>query len=216
MLKIVVPKGELFSPTCDYLDRCGLDIATLAEDSRRLRLRTEAGDLEYIIARPSDIPTFVEYGAADVGFVGKDVLMECGNRVVELLDLGYGKCRFVLAAPNADRSISDDTYKRLGEIRVATKYPLVTERYFKKRGLQVEIITLRGSVELAPLTGLAEWIFDLSATGRTLKENDLAVLEEGEESTARLIANYVSLRLKAQEIEDLRDKLGAQAQTGGG
>lgn len=207
MLKVVLPKGELFRPSRDYLAAHDFEASVLDDESRRLRLYSEVDDVQYILARPSDIPTYVEYGAADLGIVGKDVLMESAKRVVELVDLGYGRCQFVLAAPAKSRVRVDQSYKELGEIRVATKYPRVTQDYFNERGLQVEIITLRGSVELAPLTGLAEWIFDLSATGRTLEENGLAVIEEAETCTARLIANYVSFRLNATEIDGFAKRL---------
>jgi ATP phosphoribosyltransferase len=157
--------------------------------------------------RPSDVPTYVEAGAVDLGITGKDVLMEQHERVVyELLDLGYGGCRMVVATRAGNR-VADDLERRLGAIRIATKYPRVAARYFEQSGRQAEVIEVKGSVELAPLVGLADGIVDLVATGRTLKENGLEIREEIATSTARLVANRVSHKLRAPEVDDLVERL---------
>ena len=153
--------------------------------------------------RPSDIPSYVEHGAADVGITGRDVLAEQSDRdVYELLDLGFGACRMVVAAPAGGDPLGE-SLRRLGRVRIATKYPRVAATHFAATGRQAEIVEVKGSVEIAPLTGLADGIVDLVATGRTLAENRLVEREPIFESTARLIANPVAHRLKAAEIDDL-------------
>ncbi len=163
--------------------------------------------LTVVTIRPSDVPTYVEAGAADLGITGKDVLLEQRDRVVyEILDLGYGACRMVLAAREHDGSL-DESERRLGAMRIATKYPRIAERYFDETGRQAEIVDVKGSVELAPLVGLADGIVDLVATGRTLAENGLEVREEIVSCTARLVANRVSHKLRAPEVDDLVERL---------
>ena len=157
--------------------------------------------------RPSDVPTYVEAGAADVGITGKDVLLEQADRVVyELLDLGFGRCRMVLAGRRGDTRLGESE-RRLGMMRIATKYPRIAERHFEGTGRQVEVIEVKGSVELAPLIGLGDGIVDLVATGRTLEENDLEVREEIVECTARFVANRVAHKLRAAEVDELTAKL---------
>ena len=157
--------------------------------------------------RPSDVPTYVEHGSADLGITGKDVLLEHSDRVVyEILDLDYGACRMVLAAREGDQSLGESE-RRQGAMRIATKYPRIAERHFEQTGRQAEVIEVKGSVELAPLVGLADGIVDLVATGRTLKENGLEVREEIASSSARLVANRVSHKLRAEEIDDLVERL---------
>ncbi len=157
--------------------------------------------------RPSDVPTYVEAGAADVGITGKDVLLEQSDRLAyELLDLGYGECRMVLAGRRGDRSL-DEEERRLGAMRIATKYPRVAERHFESTGRQAEVIEVKGSVELAPLVGLADGIVDLVASGRTLAENDLEVREEIAVCTARFVANRVAHKLRAREVDELTARL---------
>ena len=198
-LKIAVPRGALFQGTLDLLDRLGLDTAEVRSNDRRL-LFPEAG---IVTMRPSDVPTYVEHGAADIGVTGKDVLLEQSEReVYELLDLGFGECRMVVAAPEGAEDLGE-SLRRLGRVRIATKYPRIAARHFADSGRQAEIVAVKGSVELAPLTGLVEGIVDLTASGRTLAENHLRVVEEIEGSTARLIANPVAHKLKAAEIDDL-------------
>lgn len=200
-LKLAVPRGALFEGTLELLDRIGVDTAEARSDSRALVFETQEMDL--VTMRPSDVPTYVEAGAADVGITGKDVLTEQQDRVVyELLDLRYGECRMVLAAPRGDRRLDEDE-RRLGAMRIATKYPRTAERYFAETGRQPELIEVKGSVELAPIAGLADGIVDLVDTGRTLAENNLEVREEIAQCTARLVANRVAHKLRAEEIDGL-------------
>ena len=202
-LTIAVPRGALFAGTLDLLDRLGVDTAEARVNDRRL-LFEDAG---LITMRPSDVPTYVEAGAADLGITGKDVLMEQSERdVYELLDLGYGRCRMVLATV-AGEDPAAEALRRLGVVRIATKYPRVAAKFFEETGRQVEIVEVKGSVELAPLTGLREGIVDLTATGTTLEQNGLVVREEIAVSTARLIANPVAHKLKAQAIDDVLERI---------
>lgn len=206
-LKVVLSKGAVFDDTINILEKAGFEVAPLREETRKLEILSERDGIEYILSRPFDTPTFVEQGAADLGVVGKDVLMEMGKKVFELLDLGYGRCRFVRAALAGTESERAESYRYLGQIRVATKYVRVTEDYFSTRGIRAEIIKLHGSVELAPLTGLADEIIDLASTGRTLKENDLVVIDEVATSSARLIANQVSYRSGYERALDFANRL---------
>ncbi len=204
-LKLAVPRGALLGETLDLLDAAGVDTAELRGDSRSLIF--EASGMTLVTMRPSDVPTYVESGAADVGITGKDVLLEQVDRVVyELLDLGFGRCRMVLAARTGTDRL-DEAQRRLGMMRIATKYPRIAERYFESTGRQVELIEVKGSVELAPLVGLGDGIVDLVATGRTLEENELEVREEIVECTARFVANRVAHKLRAAEIDELTAKL---------
>jgi ATP phosphoribosyltransferase len=204
-LLLAVPRGNLFERTLDFLDRLGLDTGEVKANERKL-LFPEAG---IVTMRPSDVPTYVEAGAADIGITGKDVLMEQPEReVYELADLGYGHCRMVFAtAAGPDRAA--EALRRLGVVRVATKYPRVAAGHFHRTGRQAEIVEVRGSVELAPLTGLVEGIVDLTATGTTLRENGLQIREEIAVCTARLIANPVAHKLKASAIDALLERLRA-------
>ncbi|HYZ70464.1 MAG TPA: ATP phosphoribosyltransferase [Thermoleophilaceae bacterium] len=205
-LALAVPRGALFEETLDLLDALGVDTRALRANPRRLLFEGGelGGGLERIVTmRPSDVPTYVEHGAADLGVTGKDVLLEAPDReVYELVDLGYGGCRMVVAARAGDDAL-DESLRRLGVARVATKYPGIATRHFAATGRQAEIIEVKGSVELAPLTGLVDAIVDLTATGATLAENGLEVREEIAGSTARLIANPVAHKLKAAAIDAL-------------
>ena len=198
-LRLAVPRGALMGETLDLLDRLGVDTQEVRANDRRLLFE----DADLITMRPSDVPTYVEAGAADLGITGKDVLAEHDERdVYELLDLGYGPCRMVFATVAGDDPAAE-ALRRLGVMRIATKYPRIAARYFERTGRQAEIVEVKGSVELAPLTGLAHGIVDLTATGTTLRENGLVVREELWASTARLIANPVAHKLKAAEIDEL-------------
>jgi ATP phosphoribosyltransferase len=204
-LRLAVPRGGLFGETLDVLDAAGVDTSALRAGSRALVF--EADGLTLVTMRPSDVPTYVEAGAVDVGITGKDVLLEKSDRVVyELLDLGYGRCRMVLAARIGDDRLGE-AQRRLGVMRIATSYPRIAERYFESTGRQIELVEIKGSVELAPLVGLGDGIVDLVATGRTLEENELEVREEIVECTARFVANRVSHKLRAAEIDELTAKL---------
>jgi ATP phosphoribosyltransferase len=197
-LTIAVPRGALLTNTLDVLDQLGYDTAEVRSNPRKLLF-----DGGIITMRPSDVPTYVEAGAADVGITGKDVLAEQSERsVYELYDLGFGPCRMVFATV-AGEDPAAEALRRLGVVRVATKYPKIASRFFERTGRQAEIVEVKGSVELAPLTGLVEAIVDLTATGKTLVENGLVIREEIMASTARLIANPVAHKLKAAEIDDL-------------
>jgi ATP phosphoribosyltransferase len=189
-LTIAVPRGVLFDGTLDLLDRLAIDTAEVRSNERKL-LFDEAG---IVTMRPSDVPTYVEHGAADIGVTGKDVLLEQPEReVYELLDLG-------------DDALAE-SLRRLGSVRIATKYPRLAARWFAETGRQAEIVEVKGSVELAPLTGLVDGIVDLTATGRTLSENQLEVVEEIEVCTARLIANPVAHKLKAEAVDALVERI---------
>jgi ATP phosphoribosyltransferase len=199
-LTIAVPRGALMRETLDLLDLLGVDTAEVRANDRKL-LFDDAG---IVTMRPSDVPTYVEAGAADIGFTGKDVLMEQSERsVFELLDLGYGTCTMVLASVDEEPDPATEALRRLGVVRVATKYPRIAADFFERTGRQAEIVEVKGSVELAPLTGLVEAIVDLTATGTTLRENRLAVREEIAVATARLIANPVAHKLKAEAIDEV-------------
>ena len=206
-LTIAVPRGALFGETLEVLDAIGVGTAVVRDNDRRL-LFEEVG---IVTMRPSDVPTYVEAGAADVGITGKDVLREQRERAVyEILDLGYGDCRMIVATVEAQPDPIGEALRRLGVVRVATKYPRTANTYFEGTGRQAEIVEVKGSVELAPLTGLAEAIVDLTATGTTLRENGLVVREELFTSTARLIANPVAHKLKAAQIDEMVGRLRAR------
>jgi ATP phosphoribosyltransferase len=198
-LTIAIPRGALFAETLDLLDRLGVPTEELRANDRRLNF-PEAG---VVTVRPSDVPTYVEHGAADLGITGKDVLMEQRDReAFELADLGYGRCRMIVAAPAGEDPLGE-RLRRSGVVRVATKYPRVATEHFRATGREAEIVEVKGSVELAPITGLADAIVDLTATGRTLAENGLVEREAIWDSTARLIANPVSHRRKAAAVDSL-------------
>jgi ATP phosphoribosyltransferase len=204
-LRVAVPKGAIFEDALVALGGAGLPVGVLRENGRRLFYQAEG--IEFIVSRPSDVPVFVEHGAADVGIVGKDVIEEQRPNVMELRDLGSGACRMILAAPRGRAEEVQRAISHAEVVRVATKFPNTARRYFESLGRQAEIIELHGSVELAPLVGLAECIVDLTATGTTLRENDLVVLDEISRSTARLIANRGSYRLHHEEIAALLDAM---------
>jgi ATP phosphoribosyltransferase len=208
-LTLALPRGALFGPCLDLLDRAGFETGELRGDSRSLIF--DIGELIVVTVRPSDVPTYVEAGAADLGITGKDVLVEQADRAVyELADLGFGRCRMVIAArEGADRL--DETERRLGALRIATKYPRTAEAYFEETGRHADLIEVKGSVELAPLVGLADGIVDLVDTGRTLADNGLEVVEEISVCTARLLANRVAHKLRVAEIDAMVDRLRGAA-----
>jgi ATP phosphoribosyltransferase len=202
-LRIAVPRGALLADTLDLLDRLGIDTREVRENDRKLLFE----DSGIVTMRPSDVPTYVEAGAADLGITGKDVLMEQAEReVYELMDLGYGRCQMVLAGVEGEDRAAE-ALRRLGVVRVATKYPRIAAQHFLETGRQAEIVEVKGSVELAPLTGMVEAIVDLTATGTTLRENGLVVREEIATCTARLIANPVAHKLRAATIDRLLERL---------
>ena len=191
-LRIAVPKGSLNADTIACLAEAGLDVTGLANPGRALVISNPGVD--YIIVRPSDAPVFVALGAADCGICGKDSLLEVGADVVELVDLRFGGCRFVVAEAAGTTAAIEERYRKLGSMRIATKYPSITRAHFARRGTQVEIVYLHGNIELAPMVGLAERIVDITATGTTLAENDLEIVEEVLASTARFFANGCAMR----------------------
>ena len=198
-LTVALPKGRLLDPTLQLLSAMG--IQGLEADTRKLLLADAQRDLRFIFLKPADIPTYVQYGAADLGIVGKDILAEQQPDVYEPVDLGFGFCRLVVAEPR-ELWERDDPAK-WSWVRVATKYPALTERYFSERGIQVEMIRLDGSIELAPLVGLAERIVDLVQSGETLRANGLVEVAEIMTSTARLIVNRASLKTAHARVNAL-------------
>ena len=197
-LRIAVPKGSLNAGTIEALSRAGLDTAGLENPGRQLIISNPGVD--YIIVRPTDAPVFVSLGAADCGICGKDSLLEAQPNVIELVDLQFGGCRFVVAEPAGATPAVEERYRKLGSIRVATKYPRITRSYYDRVGMQVEIVKLHGNIELAPLTGMAERIIDITATGTTLRENNLSVVDEVLDSTARFFANPCAFRTDERVI----------------
>ncbi len=208
-LRFALSQGLMLNDELGALAAIGCDVTKITGDERRLVVR--GAEMEFVRARPSDIATYVERGAADVGIVGKDVLMESGARVLELADLGFGACRFVVAARRDALARSLDEYRHLGSLEVATKYPRVAEAHFRRRGIAVEIVKVAGSAEVAPQVGLADWIVDLVATGATLAANDLAIVEEIAPCTARLVANPAAYHQRRTEIAPLALKLARWA-----
>jgi ATP phosphoribosyltransferase len=206
-LTMAVPRGALMRETLDLLDTLGVDTAEVRTNDRKLLF----GDAGIVTMRPSDVVTYVEAGAADIGIVGKDVLAEQSERAVyELLDLRFGPCVMVVASVAGEDRL-DEALRRLGVMRVATKYPRIATRHFERTGRQAEIVEVKGSVELAPLTGLVHGIVDLTATGTTLRENGLVIREEIAASTARLIANPVAHKLKAAAIDRVVARIRGEA-----
>jgi ATP phosphoribosyltransferase len=204
-MRLALPRGALFGECLDMLDRAGFDTSEPRSDSRALVFELEG--LSLITMRPSDVPTYVRAGAADLGITGRDVLDEqAESAVYQLADLGFGRCRMVLAARDGDDSL-ERSLRRLGFMRIATKYRRSAERYFQATGRQVEVIEVKGSVELAPLVGLADGIVDLVDTGRTMRENGLVEREEIFVSTARLIANRVAHKLRVAELDAMVRRL---------
>jgi|LFRM01.1.fsa_nt_gb ATP phosphoribosyltransferase len=210
MLTIALPKGKLGLEALDLLAKAGLPTDGVSDESRKLLIECEKEQVKYIICRPTDIPTYVEYGAADIGIVGKDTIEEAEKNLFELLDLGFGKCTFVLALPRSALNSMGYEGKRVEKIlshfphlRIATKFPKVASKYLQSLGVQAEIIPLHGNIELAPLVGLSEGIVDIVSTGKTLRENDLVAVDEIFEATARVIANRVSYKLKYHRIQEL-------------
>lgn len=202
-ISIAIPTGVLTKGTLELLDRSGL-IRLSAEELGRQLLVERAG-LRVILVRPADVPAYVDHGAADLGIVGKDILWETPGAHYELVDLKFGDCRLVLAVPNSSKLNGPDTWPPL--LRIATKYPRTTAIWFDTRGQAVEVVRLHGSVELAPLVGLVDGIVDLTATGRTLRENQLRIAAELGSSTARLIANQASLKTRTKAVQSVVSKL---------
>ena len=211
-LTIALPKGKLFGLSAKLLEKIGYTAEGLSDKSRKLIISNEEKKIRFIVSKTADVPTSVEYGAADIGVIGKDVLLEAEKDVYELLDMGFGKCHLMMAVPKAEKRAKLMDYNHT---RVATKFPHIAEKFFRQQGMQMEYIKLNGSIELGPIVGLSESIVDIVETGTTLRENDLEEIVSIQEATARLIANRVSFKLKFDRIhslvEDLRKVLEAEA-----
>ena len=204
-LTFALSKGRLLDEAAALLKKAGIEM-TSDVNSRKLVIPDTQGRFRFFIVKPVDVPTYVEYGVADVGIAGRDVLLESNADVHQPLDLRIGLCKMVVASPKAT---AKQNYKDLSAVRIATKYPRVTTEYFTQRGVPVEIIPLSGSVELAPLLGLSDRIVDLVATGRTLAENGLEVIEPICDISARLVINRASYQIKRQSISELIQLLAA-------
>lgn len=213
-IAIALPKGRLFPAALSLFARIGITEVESLADTRRLTVDDAAHGFRFLALKPVDIPVYVEHGAADLGIVGTDLLREQGRDVYEPLDLGFGVCRLVVAEP-ARLRLTDDP-AGWSCLRVATKYPRIAERHFSQKGIQVEIVPLAGSIELAPAMGLAERIVDLVDSGRTLRENGLVEVEEILQSSARLVVNRASLRTRYGAIQALIELLRSQGPDRGG
>ena len=200
-LTIAIPKGRILQESVALFGKIGIDCGELLSDTRKLVFENIGQRMRYMIVRATDVPTYVEYGCADLGIVGKDTLMEQGKNLYEPLDLKFGYCRLMVAEPEG--LASGDDPARWSNIRIATKYPNITEKYFGAKGIQVEVIKLYGSIELAPLVGLSERIVDLVSTGETLRQNGLVEVETIAEITTRLIVNRASLKTRHQRITEI-------------
>lgn len=200
ILTIAMPKGRIFEEAVQMLRNAGYDLPPEFEDSRKLIIDIEQANMRFILAKPMDVPTYVEHGVADVGIAGKDVMLEEKRDVYEVLDLGISRCHLSVAGlPGTELdSVAP---------KIASKYPNVASSYFRSQGKQVEIIKLNGSIELAPMIGLADRIVDIVSTGRTLKENGLIETEKIMDITSRFIVNPVSYRVKAKVIDDMVGRL---------
>ncbi len=201
MITIATPRGRLLEETVELFGKASMDITEIIKDSRKLIFEFEEAGMRLLIVRPTDVTSYVEYGAADCGIVGKDTLMEQDCNLYEPLDLRIGECKMVVAAPKG--------FEKSGKtsLRIATKYPRIASDFYNKKGISTEVIKLYGSVELAPIIGLCDAIVDLTATGETLKKNDLEIVEVVAEVSAKLIVNKVSMKIKSREIKELIVKL---------
>ncbi len=201
MIDIALPKGRMGDRVYELFASVGYSCASLSDNSRKLVFEDAANGVRYLLIKPQDVAIYVERGAADIGVVGKDVLLETEPDIYELLDLRLGKCALSVAAPNG---YIDNTEQVL---RVATKYPHVTHQFYQRQNRDIEIIKLNGSIELAPLLGLSDVIVDVVETGTTLRENNLSVRQQIAPSSARLIANVSSYKFKQTDIETMRQAL---------
>lgn len=207
-LRIAVPKGSLKGGTVETLAAAGFDVSELVDPGRRLIVRGRdlrapdaadfVGDVEFVIVRATDAPAFVAAGGADCGFCGRDSLIEANLNLLELIDMGYGACRFIEAEPAGREGLAERAYARRGALRVATKYPRIARAWYERRGITADIVTLHGNIELGPIVGMTDRIVDITATGTTLRENDLVITGEIMECTARFFANPGRARLDAR------------------
>jgi ATP phosphoribosyltransferase len=204
-LKLALTKGRLEKKSAELFERAGLDCSPLREDTRRLIHSLPNYPLDIVLAKSADVITYVENGVCDLGIVGKDTILEQGNSFYEVLDLGFGKCRFALCAKKGE-----DIFGKTRDLRIATKYPNVAKSFFDKKGLNTEIIKIDGSVELAPLLGLSDAIVDIVETGTTLRENGLEPVEFFCNISARLIINIASMKMNKSLADDFVDRLRAK------
>ena len=201
-IRIALTKGRLEKDTVGMFEQLGLDCTAVREKGRKLILPIGDGSIEVVLAKANDVITYVEHGVCDLGVVGKDTILEMQGKFYELLDLGFGRCKFALAVKKGT-----DFYSGYGVKTIASKYPNVTRKFFEAKGMDVDIVKIGGSVELAPLLELSDGIVDIVETGTTLKENGLEVFEDVCPISARLIANTVSMKLRQQELEALISKI---------
>lgn len=204
-LTVALPKGRIQKDTMMLLKGIGIECPEMESGSRKLIFELPEKKIHFMVVRATDVPTYVEYGAADIGVVGKDVLAEQEKDLYEPLDLKFGYCRMVVAEP--EELIKRDNPSEWTHVRIATKFPNITERFFREKGIQVELIKLYGSIELAPLVGLSERIVDLVSTGETMKQNGLVEVEEIMEITSRLIVNRASLKTRYERINNLINRM---------
>ncbi len=205
-ITFALPKGRILNEAVELFKEADIDMSMVLNDNRMLTCENKTEGLKFMILRAQDVPTYVEYGAADMGIVGKDVLMEQARDLYEPLDLGLGYCRMVVAEPK--ELIEKDDPATWTHIRVGTKYPNITLKHFLDKGIQVDIIKLYGSIELAPILGLSERVVDLVETGETLKQNGLVEVEDIMEITSRLICNRASLKTKPKRVKEIIEQLG--------
>jgi len=201
MLNIALPKGRLGDCVYELFASIGYSCGDYHEKNRKLVIESADGAVRYFLVKPSDVAIYVERGAADIGVVGKDILMETNPDVYELLDLGLGKCRMAVCAMNGS------TQDKSAVLRVATKFPGIAKKYYSSKNRDIEIIRLNGSIELAPILGLSDVIVDIVETGSTLRENNLGVIEEIMPISARLIANKASYKFRSGEVDNIINKL---------
>lgn len=214
-LTVALPKGRLFASVVDILDKAGYESSALKEDnSRKLVITDDELKARFILAKPTDVPIYVEHGAADLGVVGKDIILEYKRDVCELLDLGIGWCRLVVAVPEEKDIRSIEELPVL--TRVATSFPNIALDFFNRHGIQVEVIKVHGSVELAPIVKLADAIVDITSTGQTLRDNGLCPIADITECTARLICNRVSYKVQYDRIDSIVERVGKALSMDGG
>ncbi len=206
MLNVALPKGRLGEKVYDMFEKAGFECPSIKENNRKLIFENEEAGVRYFWVKPSDVAIYVERGAADIGVAGKDILLEYEPDVYELFDLDIGKCRMAVAAPESFR------YNPSRTLRVATKFANIAKEYYSSRGVDIDIIHLNGSIEIAPILGLSDVIVDIVETGTTLKENNLKVFEEIVPISARLIANKSGFKFKSNEIEKILKGLRGEQQ----
>jgi len=202
-LVIALTKGRLQKKTVELFEKAGFDCAVFSDPGRKLVLEMPDAGAKVVLAKAADVVTYVDHGVCDIGVVGKDTILEAGRSLYEVMDLGFGKCRFALAVKEGEDFFAPGKYRR----RVASKYPAVAARYFLEQRMDVEIIKIEGSVELAPLLGLADGIVDLVETGQTLRENGLVIARDILPVSARMVVNLASMKMRKQEILNLLDRL---------